>query len=94
MNKDNIMTEIRCLIDIVKEKKNNDDEFKDVYKSFLSIYEDAYKELKKNSDYKCEELVGRTSEYVTIVTEERADKELVEALWKVESLMKVMFRQN
>jgi hypothetical protein len=94
MNKDTIMAEIENVIVLLKEKKKLNDEFKSVYKSFLSIYEDAYKKLKKSSDYKCEDLSGRTSEYVTIVTEEKADKELVEAFWKVESLMKVLYRQN
>ncbi|MBE5958985.1 MAG: hypothetical protein E7254_09025 [Lachnospiraceae bacterium] len=93
MNRDTMIAEIEEVIDILKAEIIKDDSFIKVYDSLLATYENAQNKIMKNPDYKCEDLVGMTNKYVTKVKEENASKDLVEALWKVESLIKVMYRQ-
>lgn len=92
MKKQNLVSEVDAVINILKAELVKGDAFSKVYDSLLSVYEDAREKLEDDPDYDGSDLAGRTKKYVSKVSEEKANQELVEALWKVESLLKVMNR--
>ena len=94
MNKQNIVGEVDEVINILKAELVKGDSLCKVYDSLLSAYEEAHDKIVNNPEYEGEDLAGMTNKYVTRVSEDQVNKELVEALWKVESLLKVMNRKD
>ena len=92
MNKQTIIGEVEEVINILKAELVKADSFIKEYDSMLSTYEEAHDKIMNDPEYEGDDLAGITKEYMDRVTEEKANNDLVEALWKVESLLRVMNR--
>ena len=92
MTKKQLIKQVELVINMLKAEIKKDDSSSNVYKVFLERYKETLKKLKSDEDFVGGDISGCTQEYVDSLIEQEANKDLVEALWKAESILLVLRR--
>ena len=90
MTKSSFAEQIDVVIDLLSSEMAKGNMGGGTFDAILASYEKAKEKLQTDPDYDGFDVSGGTQMYVTGVGEDNVDRDVVEALWKAESQVKVL----